>query len=94
LQIIVDILPRLDHLATVVELCRDEGLLTEANLKRFPTYTVHGLDGSTEMHWHAQERLARFSECFQTWPFDLATRSWRDVNEPAHAIVRSLRSVI
>jgi tRNA (cmo5U34)-methyltransferase len=90
LQIIVDLVPRLDCPRTIVELCCGEGLLAEAILDRFPTYTVHGFDGSTEMLQRAQERLARFGERFQARPFDLAARSWRDVDCPVHAVVTSL----
>ena len=90
LQIIVDLVPRFDGPGTIVELCCGEGLLAEAILDRFPTYTVHGFDGSTEMLQRAQERLARFGGRFQASPFDLAARSWRDVDDPVHAVVTSL----
>lgn len=89
-QTIVDLLPRFDGPCTVVELCCGEGLLAEAILERFPTYTVRGFDGSSEMLGQARERLARFGERFQGRPFDLAARAWRDVDDPVHAVVTSL----
>jgi tRNA (cmo5U34)-methyltransferase len=89
-QTIVALLPRLDGPCTVVELCCGEGLLAAAILERFPTYTVQGFDGSTEMLQRARERLARFGERFQARPFDLAARAWRDVDDPVHAVVTSL----
>ena len=90
LQIIVDLVPCPDRPGTIFELCCGEGLLAQALLERFPACTVCGFDGSTTMLRRAQERLARFGERFQPKPFDLASRSWRAVDRPVHAVVTSL----
>ncbi len=90
LKTIVDLVPLLDQPGTIFELCCGEGLLAEALLERFPACTVYGFDGSPEMLQQAQTRLARFGSRFQPRSFDLAATSWRQVDQPLHAVVSSL----
>ena len=77
MEIIVELLPRLDSDSTVIELCCGEGLLAEAILTCHPNVTVHGLDGSAEMLRAAQKRLTSFNDRFQPRQFDLADHTWR-----------------
>jgi len=85
-----DLIPPHEGPFNILELCCGEGLLASALLERFPTCTVYGYDGSPAMLERAQANLARYSARFQTARFDLATRSWRDLAWPVHAVVSSL----
>ena len=89
-EIIVNLIPPLDHPGAILELCCGEGLLAEALLERFPDIRVRGLDGSPEMLARARTRLSRFGARFQSGQFDLAATSWRDDDPAFHAIVSSL----
>jgi cyclopropane fatty-acyl-phospholipid synthase-like methyltransferase len=74
----------------VLELCCGEGLLAEAILRRFPTCTLFGYDGSAEMRRRAEERLAAYGERFQPVHFDLADQAWRSLDMSVQAVVSSL----
>lgn len=74
----------------MVELCCGEGLLSEALLERFPTATVHALDGSDAMLAATAQRLAAHAGRFETAKFDLPASDWRRFPWPLHAIVSSL----
>jgi tRNA (cmo5U34)-methyltransferase len=74
----------------VLELCCGEGLLAEAILRRFPTCTLVGYDGSAEMLRRTEERLAAYGERFQPVYFDLADQAWRSLDMPVQAVVSSL----
>src|SRR5690349_16269005 len=66
------LVPPSDDPFEILELCPGAGLLAEALLERFPSCTVHGLDGSPVMLEHASARLARFGARFRPARFDLA----------------------
>ena len=76
IKIIVELLAQQDTDSTVIELCCGEGLLVEAILTRYPSVTVHGLDGSPEMLRKAKQRLTSFDGRFQLRQFDLADHTW------------------
>jgi len=74
----------------ILELCCGEGLLAEALLTLYPKAIVRGLDGSEEMLMRARERLAPFGARATLESFDLAAPGWRNLPEPAAAVVSSL----
>jgi len=86
----VDLIPAHDQPFAILELCCGEGLLASALLKRFPTCTVYGFDGSPAMLDHARRQLAQYGDRFRTQLFDLADSSWRMPKWPVHAVVSSL----
>jgi tRNA (cmo5U34)-methyltransferase len=90
MRIIAALLSYLEGPCVILELCCGEGLLAELLLDSFPTFTVHGLDGSIEMLQHARERLRRFESRFQCGVFDLASADWRKPGFSVHAVVSSL----
>jgi len=90
MRIIAALLSYLDGPCVILELCCGEGLLAEVLLDSFPTFTVHGLDGSAEMLQQARERLTRFENRFQCRAFDLAATDWRKPGFPVHAVVSSM----
>jgi tRNA (cmo5U34)-methyltransferase len=90
IEIIVDLLPRLDGDGRLIELCCGEGLLAEAILERYSNYQVTGFDGSLAMLRRAQLRLARFGDRFHAQLFDLGDHAWRKLDEPIQAVVTSL----
>jgi tRNA (cmo5U34)-methyltransferase len=90
MHIIAALLGYLDGPARILELCCGEGLLAEVLLERLPTVTVHGLDGSAEMRQRARRRLARFGDRFQCSAFDLASRSWRELEVDINAAVSTM----
>lgn len=90
LAIIATLIPPRDEPFTVVELCCGEGLLAETILKQRPTSTILGYDGSPAMLEKARQRLAAFGERFQTRHFDLTAPTWRQFEQPVHAVVSSL----
>lgn len=88
--LIRDLIPANPDAVHVLDLCCGGGLLSEAILERGETWTVHGLDGSTEMLTSAQQWLARFGSRFQPQAFDLFATAWRQPSLPIHAVVSSL----
>lgn len=90
MHIIAALLSYLDGPGVILELCCGEGLLAEVLLDSFPSFIVHGLDGSVEMLQRARERLTRFGNRFRCSVFDLASGDWRRPGFPVHAIVSSL----
>src|SRR5262245_32372937 len=70
MRVMTALLSYLKGPGVVLELCCGEGLLAEVLLDSFPTFTVHGLDGSVEMLERARERLARFENRFQGRAFN------------------------
>lgn len=90
MHIIAALLSYLDGPCVILELCCGEGLLAEVLLDSFPTFTVHGLDGSAEMLQRAKERLTRFGNRFRCSVFDLASVDWRRPGFPVNAIVSSM----
>jgi tRNA (cmo5U34)-methyltransferase len=76
--------------AHIVELCCGEGLLARALLDRFPTATVHALDGSDAMLAATAQRLAPHGGRFEARKFDLPSSDWRRFPWPVQAIVSSL----
>jgi trans-aconitate methyltransferase len=64
-QILVDVIPRLEQPHPIIDLACGEGLLAEAVLEQQLESTVDGLDGSAEMLPQAQERLKRFGQRFR-----------------------------
>ncbi|HEU5099444.1 MAG TPA: class I SAM-dependent methyltransferase [Roseiflexaceae bacterium] len=85
-----DLIPAREQPFAILELCCGEGLLAGALLRRLPSCTVHGFDGSPAMLEHARQRLVSYGERFQTRLFDLTDRSWRTPEWPVHAVVSSL----
>jgi tRNA (cmo5U34)-methyltransferase len=90
MRIIAALLSHLEGPCVILELCCGEGLLAEVLLDSFPTATVHGLDGSTEMLHQARERLVRFENRFQCRIFDLASVDWRWPEFRFHAVLSSM----
>lgn len=90
MQMIAALLSHLEGPGIILELCCGEGLLAEVLLERFPSMTVHGLDGSTEMLQRARERLRRFEDRFRCSAFDLASDAWRQPEFPIKAVVSSM----
>jgi tRNA (cmo5U34)-methyltransferase len=90
MRIVAALLSYLEGPCVILELCCGEGLLAEVLLDCFPTFTVHGLDGSVEMLQRARERLVRFGSRFQCSVFDLAGADWRKLEFPVHAVVSSM----
>ncbi len=90
IAIITALVPPADEPFHIYELACGEGLLAEALLERFPSVTVHGLDGSSLMLRRAQTRLTRFRERFVPIPFRLEADEWRRPTLPLRAVVSSL----
>ena len=90
MRLIAALLSHLEGPCVILELCCGEGLLAEVLLDSFPTFTVHGLDGSVEMPQRARERLIRFENRFQCRIFHLASVDWRRPEFPVHAVVSSM----
>jgi tRNA (cmo5U34)-methyltransferase len=90
IETICALIPPNDQPFQIIELCCGEGLLASALLADFPTCTVYGFDGSSEMLKQAQHQLARFGARFQTRLFDLAATDWRKPAWPVRAVVSSL----
>lgn len=83
-------IPKADGAIHIVELCCGEGLMADALLNRFPTATVHALDGSDAMLAATAARLAPHKGRFETAKFDLPSTGWRRFGFPVHAVVSSL----
>ena len=90
IEIIVDLLPKLEAPLRIIELCCGEGLLAEAILDRYPESTLLGFDGSQAMLNRAGERLKRFGNRFRASLFNLADLGWRTLDGPFQAVVTSL----
>ncbi|HUY77350.1 MAG TPA: methyltransferase domain-containing protein, partial [Ktedonobacterales bacterium] len=90
IEIICDLIPAIDGLQHVVDLCCGEGVLCRAILDRFPTYHVRGLDISTTMLATVMQALSGYEERFDTRAFDLPDTSWRTFPWPLRAVVSSL----
>lgn len=90
MQMIAALLSYLEGPGLVLELCCGEGLLAEVLLDRFPSVTVQGLDGSSEMLGRARQRLARFGNRFRCRTFDLASDAWRAPGFAVEAVVSSM----
>ena len=90
MHIMVELLRGSPPSSLVLELCCGEGLLAEMLLDEIPGSTYWGLDGSELMLEKAKERLMRFGERVRLKSFDLADRSWRNIDPPAQAVVSSL----
>ena len=90
MRTMVDLLRVLPAQSQILELCCGEGLLAEMLLDELPGLTYLGLDGSILMLEQAQRRLSRFGERVKLGRFDLADRSWRQLDTPVHAVVSSL----
>lgn len=90
IEIICDLIPAIDGVQHVVDLCCGEGVLCRAILDRFPTYHVHGLDISSTMLEAASLALSGYGERFDAHVFDLANSSWRTFPWPLRAVVSSL----
>jgi tRNA (cmo5U34)-methyltransferase len=90
MRTMVDLLRVLPAQSQILELCCGEGLLAEMLLDELPGLTYLGLDGSPVMLERAQRRVSRFGERVRLERFDLADRSWRQLDTPVHAVVSSL----
>ena len=90
MQIICSLLSDLDSSGIILDLCCGEGLLEEILMDKFPTISIHGLDGSDEMLQKASQRLSRFGEGFRGWKFELSSPAWRKPGHPFNAVVSSL----
>ena len=90
IAIIAALVPPTDEPFHIYELACGEGLLADALLERFPSVTVHGLDGSSLMLQRAQARLLRFGERFVPMPFRLEADEWRRPTLSLGAVVSSL----
>ena len=90
MHIMVELLKGLPPIIRVLELCCGEGILAEMILDEIPGSTYWGLDGSELMLEMARERLGRFGERVRLGSFDLADRSWRELEQPVKAMVSSL----
>ena len=90
MHIMVDLLKGVPPSSRVLELCCGEGLLAELLLDKIPGLTYWGLDGSDLMLKKSKERLLRFGERVRLGSFDLADRSWRELEQPVQAVVSSL----
>jgi tRNA (cmo5U34)-methyltransferase len=90
IEIICDLIPAIDGLQHVVDLCCGEGVLCRAILDHFPTYHVHGLDISPTMLEAAKQALSEYGRRFDTQIFDLPDSSWRTFPWPLRAVVSSL----
>lgn len=90
IEIICDLIPTIDGLQHVVDLCCGEGVLCRAILDRFPIYHVHGLDISSTMLEAATQALSGYGERFDAQIFDLPNHSWRTFPWPLRAVVSSL----
>jgi tRNA (cmo5U34)-methyltransferase len=83
-------IPEPEGQAHLVELCCGEGLLSKALLERFPSATVHALDGSDAMLAATARALSPHGERARTQKFDLPAAGWRRFPFPVHAVVSSL----
>lgn len=90
IEIIGDLIPVVEGEQHVVDLCCGEGVLCRAILDRFPTYRVHGLDGSPAMLASATQALRGYGDRFDTQVIDLADSGWRAFSWPLRAVVSSL----
>lgn len=90
MRIMLDLLKGLPSLEIVLELCCGEGLLGEMVLSEFPELSYLGMDGSVLMLEAAGQRLVRFGERARLRSFDLADRSWRQLEKPVQVVVSSL----
>ena len=91
---ICSLIPEPDASAHIVELCCGEGLLAAALARQFPTATVHGLDGSTNMLEASARRLEPFGERSDTRRFDLAATEWRRFPGPCMRWCRPWQCII
>lgn len=90
IEIICDLIPALADEQHVIDLGCGEGILCRAILDHFPTYHVHGLDGSSTMLASAAQSLRGYGDRFDTLMFDLADTGWRAFPWPLRAVVSSL----
>ncbi|NWG75749.1 MAG: class I SAM-dependent methyltransferase [Rubrivivax sp.] len=90
IEIITRLTPRTEQPSALIDLCCGEGLLAQALLESFPSYTVFGLDGSPAMLQRARQRLAGFGERFQACACNLFARAWPETGLPVLAVVSSL----
>jgi tRNA (cmo5U34)-methyltransferase len=90
IEIITGLLSNLKGANHVVDLCCGEGLLDEAILNSFSTFTIQGLDGSDEMLRRARERLARFGNRFISGKFELTSTNWRKTGQIVDAVISSM----
>lgn len=90
MRMITALLSALDGAALILDLCCGEGLLDELILDTHPSFTIRGLDGSTEMLQQARQRLRRFGKRFSAEMFDLARADWRSPAVHPDAVVSSL----
>ncbi len=89
-DIICSLIPATSKQHHILDLCCGEGVLTRTLLEHFPTYRVHGYDGSPAMLERAKSLLAGYGERFETHLFELADSDWRTLPWPVHAVVSSL----
>jgi tRNA (cmo5U34)-methyltransferase len=90
IQTICDLIPALVGPGHIMELCCGEGLLTRALLDRFPSATVHALDGSPKMLQSTERRAGANRSRLKLQRFDLAAPDWRRPPFTVHAVVSSL----
>ncbi len=87
---ICSVIPQPEGTVHIAELCCGEGLLAAALAARFPTATVHALDGSKTMLEATAKRLEPFGQRFDTQLFDISADEWHRLPRPLHAVVSSL----
>jgi tRNA (cmo5U34)-methyltransferase len=88
--LMVELIPPTNIDSHVVDLCCGEGLLSREILRRYPSITVHGYDGSCRMLAKARETVGEFKERFHARLFDLTESEWRAFPWGVHAFVSSL----
>lgn len=90
MRIMVNLLKGISEPHQVLELCCGEGLLAEMVLEQLPQATYLGLDGSPLMLEQAGKKLSRFGNRVKLDSFNLASQSWRRLEEPVQAVVSAL----
>jgi len=90
INIICELIPRLEKNSRILELCCGEGLLAGALLERYQNSIVIGMDGSPTMLAQASDNLKAFNDRFMARRFKLAERDWRTTDPLYCAIVSSL----
>jgi len=83
-------IPAADGAMRIVELCCGEGLLAAALLDRFPACSILAMDGAPKMIEAARRNLDGYGGRVEFQLFNLAETDWRNMLEPADAIVSSL----
>lgn len=90
IEMIINLVPALEHPFQVLDLGCGEGLLDEALLELYPQVEVHCYDGSWNMLRAARQRLQRFGPRVQFRHFELTANEWRRAGAGFQAILSSL----